>query len=184
MIKYLKCLSALYLALFSVSIFAGDTKNQQPVFSEKKVEVLFESGIKLVNKTVKGIGATEFDIRPYIQVGAYRSHSPALRIGTALNYAPNIVSSDTPALLNFKVLDVHYQLNSEHALSAYGGALRQGRNYTAWGYSIGFGYGTSLFGYDVKANISWARTNTDIGGLGAETGAKDNIVWMNIGVGF
>lgn len=147
-------------------------------------DIEFEVGAKLVNKTVKGIGTAHFDVRPYLQLGAYRQQSPTLKMGTALNFAPNILSSDTPALLNFKVLDVHYQLNGEHSLSAYAGALRQARKYTAWGYSIGIGYGTSIWGYQVKTNISWARTNTDIGGLAAETGAKDNIVWINIGVRF
>lgn len=161
-------------------LYAGNALNHKL----NKVEVSFEIGAKLVNKAVKGVGTSEFDVRPYIEVGAYRQQTPMLKLGTAVNFAPNILASDTPALLNFKVLDVHYQFSGEHVFSAYGGALRQARKYTAWGYSIGVGYGTSMWGYQVKTNLSWARTNTDIGGLAAETGAKDNIVWINIGVRF
>lgn len=160
----------------SVDVHAEDVQSTN-------VQILIESGVKYVHKTIKGIGHVEVDVRPYIQIGAYRD-SGALTIGSAINYAPNIVSSDTKGLFNFKILDMHYDLFSNDSVSMYFGALRQNRNYTAWGYSIGLGYGFSAFDLKVKTNISWSRTNTDIGGRGEETGAKDNIVWMNVGLSF
>lgn len=164
----------------------GEIRHSFVSDNERKMSdyLAFEVGTKLVNKAVKGVGTQHFDVRPYIQLGAYRQHSAKLKVGTAINFAPNTVSSDTPGLLNFKVLDLHYQLTDTHAVSVYGGALRQARKYTAWGYSIGFGYGFKLFEQNIKTNISWARTNTDIGGRAADTGAKDNIVWLNLGVSF
>jgi hypothetical protein len=105
-------------------------------------------------------------------------------VGSAVNYAPNTVRSDTKGLLNFKILDIHYLLNDKHSVSIYGGAKRQNRTYTAWGYSLGFGYGYDFSQYKFRTNISWARTNTDIGGNGADTGAKDNLIWLNLGLEF
>ncbi|MBU2881846.1 hypothetical protein KO525_07340 [Psychrosphaera sp. B3R10] len=145
---------------------------------------VIETGLKAVNKNVKGIDDTTFDVRPYIQLGLYRPVADNWRVGSAINFAPNIVNSDTPALFNFKILDMFYLIDNKHSVSFYGGAQRQAREYTAWGYSLGFGYGYKLDAYTIRSNISWARTNTDIGGPGSETGAKDNLVWLNIGVEF
>lgn len=147
-------------------------------------DFVIEAGLKPVNRQSKGFDSQSFDVRPYVQVGLYRPVGTQWRVGSAMNFAPNIVNSGTQALLNFKILDVFYLLNNQHSVSFYGGAQRLGREYTAWGYSLGFGYGYRFKDYTIRTNISWARTNTDVGGPSYLTGAKDNLVWLNIGLEF
>ncbi|MDC2891358.1 hypothetical protein [Psychrosphaera algicola] len=92
---------------------------------------VIETGLKAVNKNVKGIDDTTFDVRPYLQLGLYRPVADNWRVGSAINFAPNIVNSDTEALFNFKILDMFYLINDKHSVSFYGGAQRQAREYTA-----------------------------------------------------
>lgn len=155
-------------------------------YSVKSQEfVKYEAGLKFLKRDVKGQDINFYDTRPYIQAGFYKSNkSGDLIYGTALNVSPDLLSSDIGNQLHWKVLDLSKELVSGHNFLFSAGALRHSKENPAWGYSIGFGYEFPLFEQRVSIHANWARTNTDIGGKSEITGAKDNMIWVDVGFQF
>lgn len=156
-----------------------------PLSAESQEFFKYETGLKSIKRDVKGQDLNFYDTRPYIQAGVYKkAPNGNLTYGTALNISPNLFGSDIGNQLHWKVLDVSKEFLSGHNFLLSAGALRHSKENPAWGYTIGLGYQFSLFKQRISVNAYWARTNTDIGGRGADTGAKDNMVWLDIGFQF
>lgn len=77
-----------------------------------------------------------------------------------------------------------FKVSNDGKILFSGGALRNSKEHPAWGYSLGLGYEFTLYKRQFSIHANWSMTNTDIGGLGEETGAKDNMVWCDIGFRF
>lgn len=145
----------------------------------------YEVGLKSIKRDVKGQDLNFYDTRPYIEVGYFQQQVDSdFTYGTSLNIAPNLTGSDIGNQLHWKVLDMSYELVDGHSFLMSAGALRNSKSDPAWGYSLGFGYELTVFSKQVSIHANWARTNTDIGGQGADTGAKDNMVWLDLGIQF
>lgn len=143
----------------------------------------WQAGLKQVHKNVKGQQISTNDTRLYAEAGIYNKVD-TLSYGMAINVSPNLFDASTKSLINWKVIDTQYQFGNGHRISAYGGALKQFREFAAYGYSLGFGYHFEVNKLPVSTTINWSRTNTDIGGKGTDTGAKDNLIWLNVGIHF
>lgn len=145
----------------------------------------YEVGLKYIKRDVKGQDINFYDTRPYLEIGYFKKQDGSEFVyGTSLNVAPNVTDSEIGNQFHWKVLDMSYEVVEGHSLLMSAGALRNSKSDPAWGYSIGFGYEFRLFDNKFSIHGNWARTNTDVGGLGAETGAKDNMVWVDIGFRF
>jgi hypothetical protein len=156
-----------------------------PSFVHCQELVKLEAGLKSIKQDVKGQDLNFYNTRPYLQAGVYKvNQSGDFSYGTALNIAPNLTGSDIGNQLHWKVLDLSKEVISNHNLTFSAGALRNSKDDPAWGYSLGMGYEFPVFEQRMSLHINWARTNTDIGGKGADTGAKDNMIWLDIGFQF
>lgn len=153
--------------------------------ANSKELIKLEAGLKSIKQDVKGQDLNFYDTRPYLQAGVYKvSQSGDFVYGTSLNIAPNLTDSDIGNQLHWKVLDLSKEVVSNHNITFSAGALRNSKDDPAWGYSLGMGYEFPIFEKRMSLHINWARTNTDIGGKGADTGAKDNMIWLDIGYQF